>query len=49
MEFTWSGVPVFVTAPDLLAIASSFVLMARFLTWGIGAILTRTRKRSPKA
>ena len=44
-EFTWNQAPVFVTAPDILALASSFVLVARFATWGIGAILTRMRNR----
>lgn len=47
-EFTYSGSPVFVTAPDVLALASSFVLIARFCSWGISKIIATIQDRKAR-
>ena len=43
--FTWNGRDVFLTAPDALALASSFVLLVRFLTWALAPIWQRKRDK----
>jgi hypothetical protein len=44
--FTWNGRDVFLTAPDALALASSFVLGVRFLTWALAPLWRRTRGKA---
>lgn len=36
--FNWSGVPVFVTPTDVIAIASAAVLLIRFIAWALSPL-----------
>lgn len=44
LEFDWHGIPTYLTAPDCLALASSFVLVLRFLVWTICPLLSKIAK-----
>jgi hypothetical protein len=48
LEFTWSGIPVFLTAPDALAFASSLVLLIRFFAWAIAPLVARRKSEGDK-
>ena len=43
-EFTISGIPVFLTAPDVLALASSVVLLVRFVAWAVAPLVKPHKK-----
>ncbi len=48
VEFEWGGVPAYLTAPDVLALASSFILICRFLSWTVCPTIAKIKRQIAK-
>ncbi|MEO0679004.1 MAG: hypothetical protein AAF192_01155 [Pseudomonadota bacterium] len=45
VSFSWGGVPVYMTAPDLIAFATAVALLTRFAVWIARGVLDLFNRR----